>query len=1837
MGLWHTCLVRYPRSYGLGRAIMLGSSGCALEYDTGADAWLELAPCPTECESAAVAELEGRVVAIGSGGHGHALGSVAEAYDPHEGSWQHLRKLRARASVSRKVVGSLWTFGGLQDEKFLAESERYDAAPSQTQRPIQPNRRSSGAFDLSTRASLVSGVPSSYPISGAPSTLVLFSQNAVSLAVDDKGRTVAAAATYDSGKVCFFSHGDYISKEKSKLSFGLVTNCVGWMKTGKSSLVCSLNGLDTPTQRDAVKAAGCTSTTSGGLTQSALSGVDVLFLNSEDLDDNGAHTSQNIEAVRSFVRSGGPLVVSGLGWYWTTYRNPVLSTHPATALLAPCGLAITADVASLSNGATVQQNIGFSEDKTNLWFGLDTVKTAGTGTAATTLAFASLKKCFASGLDDDLLASLRKEGASAFSAACSSLQWGVTTENNKAKKTDQQRRSCMNFAWGLPASVQTVDWAAESALFPGDVPGASQVTKTVTVPRDRTRWYSTALFVSAASDLTVKIPASEIGNLVLQVGCHTDSIYDSEDWSRWREIAVSVPLNAAETTVKVKFAGLLYIDVAKKGSPVEVQFSGKLSDAPVYRAGTTTADQWNAAVSSTASPWGELEVKDVVFSLPTSALKKVKDMAPVADYWQRVMDCIYHFRAIDPVAFKQRYVTDGQISLGYMHSGYPIMMWLDVVDTTLMTTGTWSHWGQYHECGHNMQSPMWTFDGTVEVTNNMWSLYCERKMTGKWEWQKGNINDARTKAETYKKAPDFKTWKNDPWLALLMYIDIDDDKRDQWLVRTSKRVNHNLCPLFDTWGVPISDSARQQVASLPAYDSPETLTLGRVSLKTFFDTYVSAQQDGTILADRTAVKAWEVFTIENSPTKSGAVVFKSAHGKYLSANPDTHKVTCDRDTASDWETFFPESKGSGQWAFKATFGKYLQTTDTPHVLAVWNTEAAGWESFTVSPAAWGMTRYMVLLGPLSWLLRAFDLSTRASLVSGVPSKIKIDGSPSTLVLFAQNAVSLAVDDDGRSVAAAATYDSGKVCFFSHGDYISKEKSKLSFGLVTNCVGWMKTGKSSLVCSLNDLDTPTQRDAVKAAGCTSTTSGGLTQSALSGVDVLFLNSEDLDDNGAHTSQNIEAVRSFVRNGGSLVVSGLGWYWTTYRNPVLSTHPANLLLSPCGLAITDDVASLSNGATVQQNTGFSEDRTNLWFAFDTIKTAGTGTASTTLAFVGSQLTSLKKCFTSGLDDDRLSSLRKEASSAFSAACSSLQWGITTENNQAKKTDQQRRNCMDFAWGLPASVQTVDWAAESALFPGDVPGASQVTKTVTVPRDRTRWYSTALFVSAASDLNVKIPASEIGNLVLQVGCHTDSIYDSEDWSRWREIAVSVPLNAAETTVKVKFAGLLYIDVAKKGSPVDVQFSGKLSDAPVYRAGTTTADQWNAAVSSTASPWGELEVKDVVFSLPTSALKKVKDMASVGDYWQRVMDCMYHFRTTDPEAFKQRYVTDVQISLGYMHSGYPIMMWLDVVDTTLMTTGTSHWGQYHECGHNMQSDMWTFDGTVEVTNNLFSLYCERQMTGNWDWATDSLNEAKTKGEAYKKNPDFNTWKNEPFMALLMYIEIGERWGWDVFMDLFREYDALPQNERPVSDDDKRDQWLVRTSKRVNHNLCPLFDTWAVPISDSARQQVASLPAYNSADTLLQGRVSLKSYFNTYVSAQPNGDIEVDRTAVQSWEVFTIESSPVVSGAIVFKSTHGKYLSANPDTHEVVCDRDNADDWESFFPESKGSGQWVFKATNGRYLQTTDSPHVLAASNTDAAGWETFTVYPVTGMVDDETQSSARTAFISASAVFVAISAAVL
>ena len=87
--------------------------------------------------------------------------------------------------------------------------------------------------------------------------------------------------------------------------------------------------------------------------------------------------------------------------------------------------------------------------------------------------------------------------------------------------------------------------------------------------------------------------------------------------------------------------------------------------------------------------------------------------------------------------------------------------------------------------------------------------------------------------------------------------------------------------------------------------------------------------------------------------------------------------------------------------------------------------------------------------------------------------------------------------------------------------------------------------------------------------------------------------------------------------------------------------------------------------------------------------------------------------------------------------------------------------------------------------------------------------------------------------------------------------------------------------------------------------------------------------------------------------------------------------------------------------------------------------------------------------------------------------WKREPGLALFMYVQLQEAFGWEAYRQVFATYRALPDAERPKSDNDKRDQWLVRFSQQVGRNLGPFFEAWGVPTSRAARASIADLPVW--------------------------------------------------------------------------------------------------------------------------------------------------------------------
>jgi hypothetical protein len=239
-------------------------------------------------------------------------------------------------------------------------------------------------------------------------------------------------------------------------------------------------------------------------------------------------------------------------------------------------------------------------------------------------------------------------------------------------------------------------------------------------------------------------------------------------------------------------------------------------------------------------------------------------------------------------------------------------------------------------------------------------------------------------------------------------------------------------------------------------------------------------------------------------------------------------------------------------------------------------------------------------------------------------------------------------------------------------------------------------------------------------------------------------------------------------------------------------------------------------------------------------------------------------------------------------------------------------------------------------------------------------------------------------------------------------------------------------------------------------------------------------VLTVPSDRVRDLDDPEPLLAFWDRVLDACADLATIPRERRRpERYVADVEISAGYMHSGYPIMTHLDaaerMVDVGLLSS-KGDWGLFHEMGHNHQAPEWTFDGTGEVTVNLFTLYVLQTVCG-LEGATGHgalADRARKAADHVRKGSPFAAWKDDPFLALATYVHLLEGFGWEPFRRTFAEYRALPDGERPKTDADKRDQWLVRFSRAVGRDLGPFFEAWGVPTSAKARASLADLPDWS-------------------------------------------------------------------------------------------------------------------------------------------------------------------
>ncbi len=402
------------------------------------------------------------------------------------------------------------------------------------------------------------------------------------------------------------------------------------------------------------------------------------------------------------------------------------------------------------------------------------------------------------------------------------------------------------------------------------------------------------------------------------------------------------------------------------------------------------------------------------------------------------------------------------------------------------------------------------------------------------------------------------------------------------------------------------------------------------------------------------------------------------------------------------------------------------------------------------------------------------------------------------------------------------------------------------------------------------------------------------------------------------------------------------------------------------------------------------------------------------------------------------------------------------------------------LPVAKLSAHPAA--AAFPGDaldlvLPTGTGKVLDLHVPGRR----SLGVYARPGAIVTVRFGNGETApppGLQLRIGAHSDDIARRDAWPRMPRISRTFAVDRAQMRIGNAYGGLVYLEV---GQPQDGRLDVVLDNivpAPLFVLGTTTPDDWRKQQRAAPGPWAELAADKVVLTVPSAAIRALDDPTALLQFWDRLLDGAADLATRPRQRERpERYVADLEISAGAMHSGYPIMTHLgavpDMIELARLEQGP--WGLFHELGHNHQNRDWTFAGTGEVTVNLFSLYlCHVFCDVPWDQAWGGKLVAARDRLAQCLRNGNKPWgqdggaKADLALRLLMYSQLERGFGWEAFMHTFAAYRDLPDDERPKTDQDKRDQWLVRMSTAVDRDLGPFFAAWGVEVSAAARAAVS-------------------------------------------------------------------------------------------------------------------------------------------------------------------------
>ncbi|RZK18401.1 MAG: hypothetical protein EOO86_10230, partial [Pedobacter sp.] len=398
----------------------------------------------------------------------------------------------------------------------------------------------------------------------------------------------------------------------------------------------------------------------------------------------------------------------------------------------------------------------------------------------------------------------------------------------------------------------------------------------------------------------------------------------------------------------------------------------------------------------------------------------------------------------------------------------------------------------------------------------------------------------------------------------------------------------------------------------------------------------------------------------------------------------------------------------------------------------------------------------------------------------------------------------------------------------------------------------------------------------------------------------------------------------------------------------------------------------------------------------------------------------------------------------------------------------------------------------FPGKVPDtAPRVTKNLIInvqvgkqglfePHSvYYRPHSTGLYIPAGEV--VKIISDQkyhAQKLKAQIGLHDDDLASGADHlvRIGFDLTRNFELNQDTTRIYSPYGGLLMVNISDttKLKSISLKVIGAVN-APYFKLGVTDDSTWNQTIKNYPAPWAELATDKIVFVVSAERIKQLKNPTALMKFYDQVMDADADLRMIDRKRlYPERIIVDQQVAFGALFTTpAKIVAPNDDESTGIMlnkeqieTKGS--WGIFHELGHRHQFHDLDFDGLGEVTVNLYSMYVYDQLLNlgkyhNQDNIPSRAGVMEKIKQYMRSKPSYDKFKQNPWIALSMYIEIIEHFGWEPIKSANKVYANLPKNQYPKTNEEKIDLWFKTISHVSKTDLSDFFKIWQIPVSASA------------------------------------------------------------------------------------------------------------------------------------------------------------------------------